>query len=68
MVTERIDVKGQDFYIVSSHTSPESLVLAFRKIKDTFPFTPEEIEAIKEDIKDWGKWRKYKELKKDLED
>ncbi len=33
---------------------------------DFVAFTGEEIEKIKSDIKDWGKWRAFKELKRDL--
>lgn len=64
---EKINVEGQDFYIEVMKEDKEVLLLAFRKIKDSYPFTPEDIKEIKEDTKDWGKWRVFNKLKKDLE-
>ncbi|VVB83709.1 Uncharacterised protein [uncultured archaeon] len=44
------------------------LIFQNKQNPDVQPLTDEEIEEIKSNLKDWGKWIKFKELKKDLRD
>lgn len=68
-MTEKIEIPGQDWHIEIAQDNEQAIVL--RIVNSGYlstPFDEEKRKAIKEDIlKDWGKWRKYKELKKDLE-
>ncbi len=65
---EKIPLAGQDWHIeITSESEKHISFLFIKNAPDFSSFTEEERKKIKNDIKDWGKWRKYKELKKDLE-
>jgi len=66
---EKIDVVGQDWHIEIHKDDEDAMVMRFANNSfSSTPFDEKKRRVIKEDIKDWGKWRKFKELKKDLGD
>lgn len=64
---EKIEIPGQNWHIILYHQTDYAMVLRIEKNNPHETFKDEELKIIKEDLKDWGKWRKFKELKKDLE-
>lgn len=59
-------IETDEWVIEDSIDGNGNLNLKFIKRDTTKTLTPEEINYIKENIKDLGKWKKYKELKKEL--
>jgi len=64
---EKFDIPSEDWHIEITSESDSAMVLVFRNNNySSTPFDEAKRNKIKEDIKDWGKWRVFKELKKDL--
>lgn len=67
-MVEKIEIAGQDWHIKIAEENEKRILLEFRNNDfRSVPFNEEKRTMLKKDIQDWGKWRKFKELKKDLE-
>lgn len=64
---ERIDIEGQKWHIEVTHETDKSLLISFVNNNPYEGLTEEQRKQIKEDIRDWGKWRIFKNLKRDLD-
>jgi hypothetical protein len=67
MVEEKIEIPGERYHIVITSESEDALVCVFRNNTSWDKLDEKTRKQIKGEIKDWGKWRIYKKLKKDLE-
>jgi len=67
-MVEKIEIPNEDYHIQITKADENGIVMVFYK-NNSFcpPFSQEQIEDIKKEIKDWGKWKIFKKLKKDLE-
>lgn len=63
----KIEVVGKTWHIVVTKDDDNGLVIVFRNNNPYEALTEEQRTEIKKDVQDWGKWRIFKELKKDLE-
>jgi len=68
MAEEKIEILGERYHIAITSESEDALVCVFRNNTSWDKLDEETRKQIKRDIQDWGKWRIYKKLKKDLED
>lgn len=67
MVEERIDIPGEKFHIELIHETENKLLFAVISNNTYEELSDEDKKKIKGDIKDLGKWRIFKKLKRDLE-
>ena len=64
---EKIIIEKEDYIGSIVKDDEESLLIVFRGNHfGSKPMSEELRKKLKEDIKDWGKWREYKQLKKEL--
>ena len=66
-MAEDIILEKETYKAVITQDKSEALVVAFRRKRDSEGLTEEERQEIRNDLKDLGKWRELKKLKKDLE-
>jgi len=66
-MVEKIEIPGERYHIEITSESEDVLVCVFRKNTEWDKLDDKTRKQIKRDINDWGKWRIYKKLKKDLE-
>jgi hypothetical protein len=64
---EKIDIPGENFHIEIYHEAENKILFQFVCNNPYTKLTEEDKKKIEEDIKDLGKWRIYKKLKKELE-
>jgi hypothetical protein len=62
-----IDVPGKTWHMEITHDAENVLLIAFRGNNPHLPLTTNQKEEIIKDVEDWGKWKVFKELKRDLE-
>lgn len=65
---KRIDFPGENFHAEFTHEDETKVLIAFRNNHPFDELKEEDRKKIIEDLKDLGKWRIYKKLRKDLED
>ena len=66
-MTERIDIPGEEFHIELVLENEMKILVAFMNNNPYEELKEEDKAKIKKDIEDLGKWRMFKELKKELE-
>lgn len=64
---KRIDIPGEDWHIEVTHETPNKILFAVLNNNSFEAMKEEDKKKIMKDIEDFGKWRIYKKLNKDLE-
>ena len=65
---KKIEIPGEKFHVEVTHETENKVLFAVINNNIYEALSEEDKKKIEEDIKDFGKWRIYKKLKKDLED
>ncbi len=66
-MVERIDIPGENFHIEVTYEDKNKLIFAFFSNSPYGELTEEDKKKIMEDVRGLGKWRIFKNLKKELE-